>query len=68
MMGVGGRMKLDTYLFPTNVNLINFEEKRVLVRTSQADMTHGKSVIVSDEPWQRMVKSRSPELGVLIVN
>jgi hypothetical protein len=67
-MGVGGWMKLDTDLFPTNVNLINFEEKRVLVCTSQADMTPGKSVIVSDEPRQRMVKPRIPELGVWTVN
>jgi hypothetical protein len=31
-------------------------------------MTPGKSVIVSDEPRQRMVKPRIPELGVWTVN
>jgi hypothetical protein len=32
-------MMLDTYPFPMNVNMVNFEEKRVLVHTSQADLT-----------------------------
>jgi hypothetical protein len=49
-------MRLDTEPFPMNVNVINFEDKRVLVSTSQADMTRGKNVIVSDEPRARMVK------------
>jgi hypothetical protein len=68
MMGDGVQMKLDIDPFPANVNLINFEEKKVLVRTSQADTTRGKSVIVSDEPMQRMVKLRSPKMGVWTVN
>jgi hypothetical protein len=55
------KMKLDTNPFPTNVNMINFEEKRVLVHTSQADTTRGKNVIVSDEPRFRMIKPRDPE-------
>jgi hypothetical protein len=32
-------MKLDTDPFPMNINMINFKEKRVLVRTSQEDTT-----------------------------
>jgi hypothetical protein len=32
-------MKLDSDPFPVNVNMINFIEKRVLVRTAQADTT-----------------------------
>jgi hypothetical protein len=40
-------MKLDTDPFPMNVNMINFEEKRVLVQMSQAKSTRGKNVIVS---------------------
>jgi hypothetical protein len=32
-------MKLDTNHFLMNVNMINFEEKRVLVRTSHGDST-----------------------------
>jgi hypothetical protein len=67
-MGDGNRMRLDTDLFLVNVSLINFEEKKVLLRTSQADMTHGKNVIVSDEPRRRMVQPKSPEPGVWTVN
>jgi hypothetical protein len=61
-------MKLDTDPFLVNVNLINFEEKMVLVRTRQADTTRGKNVIVSDDPRARMVKPRSLEFGVWKVN
>jgi hypothetical protein len=61
-------MKLDTYPFPMNVNMINFEEKRVLVHTSQADSTQRKNVIVLDEPRLRMVKPRNPEPGQWQVN
>jgi hypothetical protein len=32
-------MKLDTYPFLANVNMINFEGKRVLVRIKQAEST-----------------------------
>jgi hypothetical protein len=42
-------MKLDTEPFPTNVNVINFEGKKVLVCPSQAETTYGKEVIISDE-------------------
>jgi transcriptional regulator with GAF, ATPase, and Fis domain len=67
-LGEGQKMKLDTYPFPMNVNMINFEEKRVLVRTSQADSTQRKNVIVLDEPRLRMVKPRNPEPGQWQVN
>jgi hypothetical protein len=45
-------MKLDLDPFP--VAMINFEEKRVLVQTDQAESTKGKKVLIS-------VKPRSPE-------
>jgi hypothetical protein len=61
-------MKLDTDPFPMNANMINFEEKRVLVRTSQAESTHGRNVNVSDAPRARMVKPKSPEPGVWKLN
>jgi hypothetical protein len=38
-MGDGNHMRLNTDPFLTNVSLINFEEKKVLVCTSQADTT-----------------------------
>jgi hypothetical protein len=41
-LGHGDRMKLDTEPFLTNVNVIDFEDKKVLVRPSQSDTTRGK--------------------------
>jgi hypothetical protein len=61
-------MKLDTDLFLTNVNLINFEEGKVLVHSRQADSTKGKNVIMSDESRAKMIKPESPEPGVWKVN
>jgi hypothetical protein len=52
-------MKLDLDPFP--VAMINFEEKRVLVRTDQAESTKGKKVLVSDELNTQLVKPRNPE-------
>jgi hypothetical protein len=62
MFGDNSWMKLDVDPFP--VDMINFEEKRVLVRTDQAAMTEGKKVVVSDELRQRMLKPKSPGPGV----
>jgi hypothetical protein len=39
-LGDGHQIKLDANQFPTD--MINFEEKRVLVHTSQAATTKGK--------------------------
>jgi hypothetical protein len=61
-------MKLETDSFPMNMNMINFEEKRVLVRTSQVESTRGKNVIVSEIPWARMIKPKSPEPWVWKTN
>jgi hypothetical protein len=61
-------MKLDTDPFPMNVNMINFEEKRVLVQMSRAKSTRGKNVIVSDVPWDKIIKPRSPEPRVRKTN
>jgi hypothetical protein len=67
-LGDEHRMKLDTDPFPANVNMINFEEVKVLVHSGQVDSTKGKNVIVSDEPRARMIKPRSPEPGVWKLN
>jgi hypothetical protein len=56
-------MRLDTYPFPVNVNMINFEEQRVLVQTSQVDTTKGKRVIVLDKPRMRMITPKNPNSG-----
>jgi hypothetical protein len=41
-LGDGQKMRLDTYPFPANVNVIDFEGKKVLVRPSQADTMKGE--------------------------
>jgi hypothetical protein len=46
-LGDGGKMKLDTYPFP--VSMVELMEKKVLVRTDQAETTNGKNVVVFDE-------------------
>jgi hypothetical protein len=46
------------------VNTIGFEEKKILVRSDQANTTKGKNVIVSDQMRNWMLKPRSPEIGV----
>jgi hypothetical protein len=37
-------MKLDTDLFP--VSMVDLMDKKVLVRTDQAEMTKGKNVVI----------------------
>jgi hypothetical protein len=61
-LGDGGRMKLDTDPFP--VNMIEFEQKKVLMCIDQDETTKGKSMVISDELRNRMIKPRSPKVGV----
>jgi hypothetical protein len=61
-LGDGGWMKLDVDSF--SVDLIEFEKKKILVRTDQVDTTKGKNVIISDELRNKRIKPRSPEVGV----
>jgi hypothetical protein len=39
-------MKLDKDPFPTNMNMVELDGKKVLVWPSQADSTKGKDVII----------------------
>jgi hypothetical protein len=56
-------MKLDKDLFSTNMNMVELEGKKVIIRPSQAESTKGKEVIIGEERKQRMIKSKSPEDG-----
>jgi hypothetical protein len=51
-------MKLDVSPFP--MDMINFEEKRILVCTDQAKTTEGKNVMVSDDLRTQMIRPRNP--------
>jgi hypothetical protein len=55
-------MKLDTDLFP--VDMVELMDKKILVRTDQAEMTRGKNVIISDELRNRMIEPHNPEIGM----
>jgi hypothetical protein len=46
-LGDGGKMKLDVDPFP--VNTVGVEQRKILVRSDQAEMTHGKNIVISDE-------------------
>jgi hypothetical protein len=55
-------MKLNTDPFP--VGMVELERKKILVRTDQAETTKGKSVVVSDDLHNRMIKPHNPEIGM----
>jgi hypothetical protein len=42
-------MKLDEDLLQVNVNIVEIEGEKVLVRPSQAESTKGKKVIIREE-------------------
>jgi hypothetical protein len=55
-------MKLHTDPFP--IGMVEFMDKKVLVRTDQAEMTKGKNVVISIELCNRMIKPHVLEIGV----
>jgi hypothetical protein len=58
----GGKMKLDMDLFP--IGMVELMDKKVLVRTDQAEMTMGKNMVISDVLRNWMIKPHSPEIGM----
>jgi hypothetical protein len=60
-LGDGGKMKLDMDPFP--IGMVKLIDKKVLVRTDQAEMTKAKSVVIFDELRNRMITPHSPEIG-----
>jgi hypothetical protein len=54
-------MKFDTNLFP--VGMVELMNKKVLVRTDQAETTKGKKVVIFDELRNRMIKPHNPEIS-----
>jgi hypothetical protein len=55
-------MKLNTDMFP--IGMVKIMDKKVLVRTDQAETTKGKNVVVSNQLRNRMIKLHNPEIGV----
>jgi hypothetical protein len=56
-------MKLDKDMFPANMNLVELEGKKELVRPSQAKTTKEKEVVIGEERPPRMIKPKSPKDG-----
>jgi hypothetical protein len=52
-------MKLDKDLFPVNMNMVELNGKKVLVKPSQAKSTKGKEVIIEKERLPKMIKPKS---------
>jgi hypothetical protein len=55
-------MKLDTDSFP--IGMVELEQKKILVRTYQAETTKGRNVVVSDDLRNQMIKPHNPEVGM----
>jgi hypothetical protein len=55
-------MKLDMDPFP--IGMVELEHKKILVRTNQAETTKGKSVVISDDLHNQMIKLHNLEIGV----
>jgi hypothetical protein len=52
-------MKLDKDSFPTNMNMVELDEKKVLVQPSQAESTKGNDVIIGEERPPKMIKPKN---------
>jgi hypothetical protein len=61
-LGDRGKMKLDTNPFP--VGMVELMNKKILVRTDQAEMTKGKNMVISDDLRNRMIKPHNLKVGV----
>jgi hypothetical protein len=55
-------MKLDTDPFP--IGMVELEHKKILLCTDQAETTKGKSVVISDDLHNRIIKPHSLEISV----
>jgi hypothetical protein len=56
-------MKLDKDPFPTNMNMVKLDGKKVLVRSSHAETTKGKEVVIGEERQPRMIRPKNPKIG-----
>jgi hypothetical protein len=56
-------MKLDKDSFPMNMNMVEFEGKKVLVQPSQTELIMDKEVIIGEERPPMMIKPKSLKDG-----
>jgi hypothetical protein len=57
-------MKLDKDLFLTNMNMVELDGKKVLVRLSQAESSSSKEVVIGEERPPMMIKPKSSKDGL----
>jgi hypothetical protein len=57
------QMKLDEDLFQANMNTVELEGNKVLVRPSQTESTKGKEVIIGEERRPRMIRPKNKKNG-----
>jgi hypothetical protein len=57
------QMKLNEDPLQVNMNMVELEGKKVLVRPSQAESTKGKKVIIGDERQPRMIRPKNKKIG-----
>jgi hypothetical protein len=57
------QIKLDKDPFPTNMNMIKLDGKKVLIQPSQAESTKGKEVIIGEERLSKMIKPKNLKDG-----
>jgi hypothetical protein len=57
------QIKLNRDPFPMNMNKVELDGKKVLVRPSQAELTKGKEIIIREEWPPRMIKPKSLKDG-----
>jgi hypothetical protein len=55
-------MKLNKDPFLANMNTVELDGKKVLVRPSQAESTKGKEVVIGEERQLRMIRPKNPEI------
>jgi hypothetical protein len=56
-------MKLDKDPFPANMNIVELDGRKVLVRPSQVESTKCKEIIVGEERSPMMIKMKSLKDG-----
>jgi hypothetical protein len=56
-------MKLDKDTLLMNMNIVELNGKKFLIRPSQAESTKSKEVVIGEERPTRMMKPKSPKDG-----
>jgi hypothetical protein len=47
-----------------NIGMVELMDKKLLVRTDQAETTKGKNMVISNELCNRKIKPHNPEIAV----